>query len=72
MLEYIKGGKSLSTGRRNFSLKPGEIQHILTSIYKGLKDLNKQGICHGDLSLDNVLIDEKAHIKLIDFGKSQL
>ena len=69
VLEYIKG-VSLFQLLSNFSLKPGEIHHILISIYKGLEDLNKQGLCHGDLSLDNVLIDEKAHIKFIDFGKA--
>ena len=35
-----------------------------------MKDLNRHGLCHGDLSLDNVLIDEKAHIKFIDFGRA--
>ena len=69
VLEYIKG-VSLSQLIENFSLNSKEIQHILYSIYKGLEDLNKQGFCHGDLSLDNILIDEKAHIKLIDFGKA--
>ena len=69
ILEYIKG-VSLFHLIENFSLNPEEIDHILVSIYKGLEDLNKQGFCHGDLSLDNVLIDEKAHIKLIDFGKA--
>ena len=69
ILEYIKG-VSLFQLIENFSLSPGEIQHILNFIYKGLVDLNKQGLCHGDLSLDNVLIDEQAHIKLIDFGKA--
>ena len=69
VLEYIKG-VSLFQLIENFSLKTKEILHILTSIYKGLQDLNKQGLCHADLSLDNVLVDEKAHIKLIDFGKA--
>ena len=69
VLEYISG-VSLFQLIDNFFLKPEEIDHILDSIYKGLEDLSKQGICHGDLSLDNVLIDENAFIKLIDFGKA--
>ena len=69
VLEYIKG-VSLFQLIENFSLDSKEIYHILISIYKGLKDLNKQGFCHGDLSLNNVLIDENSHIKLIDFGKA--
>ena len=69
VLEYIKG-VSLSQLIENFSLNKDEIQYILTSIYKGLLDLSRQGFCHGDLSLDNVLIDEKAQVKLIDFGQA--
>ena len=69
VLEYIKG-ISLFQLVENFFLNSREIQHILISIYKGLKELNKHGLCHGDLSLDNILIDEKAHIKFIDFGRA--
>ena len=69
VLEYIKG-VSLFQLIENFHLKEEEISHILESIHKGLEDLSRQGLCHGDLSLDNVLIDEKAQVKLIDFGKA--
>ena len=69
ILEYVKG-VSLFQLIENFHLKEKEISHILESIYKGLEDLNQQGLCHGDLSLYNVLVDEKAQIKLIDFGKA--
>jgi len=69
VLEYIKG-VSLFELAFNFSLSAQEIRYILISIYKGLLALRKQGLCHGDLSLDNILIDEKAQIKLIDFGKA--
>ena len=69
ILEYIKG-VSLFQLIDNFQMKDEEISHILCSIYKGLEDLSRQGLCHGDLSLDNVLIDETSQVKLIDFGKA--
>ena len=69
ILEYIKG-VSLFQLIENFHLNEEETLHILKSIYKGLEDLSRYGFCHGDLSLDNVLIDEKAQVKLIDFGKA--
>ncbi|MBC6415006.1 MAG: protein kinase [Bdellovibrionales bacterium] len=68
ILEYING-VSLFQLLKQFSLKEKESSYILNCIYKGLKALKSYGISHGDLSLDNVLIDEKAQIKLIDFGR---
>lgn len=69
ILEYING-VTLQSLMENFSLNQQERQHILIGIYKGLEDLKKQGLCHADLSPNNVLIDDKSHIKLIDFGKA--
>lgn len=68
ILEYIKG-VSLSCLMRRFTLSAAEIRSLLASIYKGLTDLRKAGLCHGDLSLDNVLADCEGRARLIDFGK---
>ena len=68
ILESIKG-VSLFQLLSHYRLKKKESSYILNSIYKGLKDLKHYGLAHGDLSLDNVLINEKAQVKLIDFGR---
>ena len=47
-----------------------ETSYICSQIQKGIVDLNRQGISHGDLSLSNVLIDRRGNIRLIDFGKA--
>ena len=69
LLEYIKGA-SLFDLLKNFSLNEKQISFIKSSIYKGLKDLNDQGLSHGDLSPGNVLINLEGRVKLIDFGKA--
>ena len=33
-----------------------------------MKYVHKKGITHGDIKLENVLLDEKNNVKLIDFG----
>ena len=68
ILESIKG-VSLFQLLNHYRLKQKEKDYLIHFIYKGLQDLNQCGLSHGDLSLDNVLLDEKAHIKLIDFGR---
>ena len=69
ILEYVKG-VSLFQLVEHFHLTEEEISYILSGIYQGLKEIHSYGFCHGDLSLDNVLIDDKAQIKMIDFGQA--
>ena len=52
----------------HFTLSPSEIRSLLSQIYEGLKDLKKQKLCHGDLSLNNILVSRSGKIKFIDFG----
>jgi len=68
VLEYIEG-LSLKQLIQNFVLSKAEIHRILGAIYQGLLDLKDKGLSHGDLSLDNVLINPESQIKFIDFGK---
>ena len=69
ILECIDGLNLLQLIQHLSSLTPGEISCICYQIQQGLIDLKKHGICHGDLSESNVLIDKYGNIKLIDFGK---
>lgn len=46
--------------------------YIIDEIHNALLDLKTLGIHHGDLSLNNVLIDYNGQIKLIDFGLAQV
>lgn len=41
-------------------------------IVAGLQFLHSIGVYHGDLKLDNILVDERDQIKLIDFGSALL
>ena len=69
ILEWIDGINLFQLIRQSELLNPFEISLICLRVQQGLMDLNKQGLVHGDLSLSNVLIDRKGHIRLIDFGK---
>ena len=69
VLEYIKG-VSLFQLLETFPLEEKEIKNLMNQIYHGLMELRSFGICHGDLSLHNVLLDQEGRIKFIDFGKA--
>lgn len=44
---------------------------IFRQIIEGLKFLHEKGVCHLDLSLENILINSSNNIKIIDFGLSK-
>ena len=50
-------------------LSTEENNNLMQQIYKGLKDLKELDLFHGDLSLSNILINERGEVKFIDFGK---
>jgi serine/threonine protein kinase len=69
VLEQIKGPTLYEMGRR-FLLNECEIDEIAVQVERGLGDLHRSAIFHGDLSPKNILIDEDGVIKLIDFGST--
>ncbi|KAL7462142.1 hypothetical protein ACHAXS_002529 [Conticribra weissflogii] len=52
------------TGRMDESLARKWFRQILSA----LNQLQKKGICHRDLCMENILVDERNNIKIIDFG----
>lgn len=67
ILEHIEG-LSLAEMVQSSSLSQGLIDEISSQIERGLLDLHRSGLCHGDLSLSNVMIDREGRVKLLDFG----
>ena len=63
ILEWIDGLNLLQFMKYSSSLTAGEISCICHQIQQGLIDLKNHGICHGDLSESNVLIDKQGNIK---------
>ena len=35
-------------------------------------ELHKKGIMHRDLKLENILIDDKGYVKIIDYGLAKI
>ena len=47
-----------------------ECQYIFTQIVNAIYHLHKKGIVHRDIKDENVIVDERGIIKLIDFGSA--
>ena len=67
VLEFIQG-VNLSELMQSEQLNNREIRWLGQEIHAGLTDLVAHGLCHGDLSPNNVMVTVEGDIRLLDFG----
>lgn len=67
LLDLIEG-VTLSELTKSFPLSEEELDWIYQEVLEGLKELEQSGLCHGDLSTKNIMLNKEGQIKLIDFG----
>ncbi|KIY68923.1 kinase-like protein [Cylindrobasidium torrendii FP15055 ss-10] len=68
-MEFAQGGNLRDlTGRYGRVLTSDEARFYVGEIAQGLGYIHSLGIIHGDLKLENVLIDGTGHVKLSDFS----
>ena len=66
VMEYVKG-KSLSD-LLDEGLTLRRSVEIVSSIAEALGEAHQQGIVHRDIKPSNVLVNERGHVKVLDFG----
>ena len=71
VMEYIAGGDLFDYIMGKGVLEEPEAIGIFKQIISALEYLHEKNICHRDLKLENILIDDKGKIKIIDFGLSK-
>lgn len=68
--EYVNNNQSIYD-YMNTTFKPNDILPIIQQLLAAVSHAHKQRIVHGDISLDNILIqpqNSEPHLKLIDFS----
>ena len=72
-MEYING-ETLSSylKKKHFCISEKKICEIMKQIGEGIYYLHSFGIVHRDIKPDNILINDKNEIKIIDFGFSKI
>ena len=70
--EYVPNGELLHflESSENINLSEKDICKIYQQIISGIEYLHEVGIAHRDLKLENILLNFKNDIKIIDFGLS--
>ena len=67
VLEWIEGASLIELHRAGV-LRPEWADEIARQVEVGLKELESNGLYHGDISPSNVMIDRRGRVRLIDFA----
>lgn len=69
MSDYCPGGSLLDYLKKRNKLTESEARRVFLRLCEAVAYLHdKMRVCHKDLKLENVLLDEHEHVKLCDFG----
>jgi BR serine/threonine kinase len=68
VLEYAPHGELFDYLLSRGTLRADESLHFFRQIIYGLDYLHSNSICHRDLKLENILLDDRDNVKIADFG----
>lgn len=72
VMEYLPGGDCASLCKALGGLPEEWTKQYVAEVVNGLESLHSKGVVHRDMKPDNLLIDQKGHLKLTDFGLSKI
>eukprot|EP01088_Endostelium_zonatum_P011809 TRINITY_DN25972_c0_g1_i1.p1 TRINITY_DN25972_c0_g1~~TRINITY_DN25972_c0_g1_i1.p1 ORF type:complete len:772 (-),score=214.86 TRINITY_DN25972_c0_g1_i1:56-2371(-) len=64
----VCGGGALSSFVQVKELKESQVRFYVQQLCIGLKYCHSVGVCHRDLKLENLLLDNEGNLKISDFG----
>jgi len=68
--EYCSKGELFDYVQKREQLAECEAVEFFKQMLDGVEYLHKNGICHRDLKLENILLDDQNNVKIADFGLS--
>ena len=71
-MEYVNGTTMKDALRRSGRLPPGIGLRVTRQVCKGLYAAHSAGIIHGDIKPENIIINNRGEVKVMDFGVARL
>lgn len=71
VMEYCPGG-DLYAAIKKGGMSSGEVECTFKQILMGIQYLHSMGVAHRDIKPENLLLDGRGHVKITDFGVSDV
>lgn len=71
VMEYCPGG-DLYAAIKKGGMSSGEVECSFKQILQGIQYLHSMGVAHRDIKPENLLLDGRGHVKITDFGVSDV
>jgi serine/threonine kinase 38 len=72
VMEYLGGGDLMTLLIRKNILTEAEARFYIAECILSIESIHKMNYIHRDIKPDNILIDNRGHIKISDFGLSKM
>lgn len=72
IMEYVSGGELFDYIVKNGKLQEHEARRFFQQIISGVDYCHRHMIVHRDLKPENLLLDQNRHVKIADFGLSNM
>lgn len=66
--EYLSGGELFDYCMKHGPLPDSESKKFFTQLLLGVDWLHRNGVCHRDLKLENLMLNHEGVVKIIDLG----
>jgi len=71
VMEYCPGG-DLYAAIKKGGMSSGEVECTFKQVMLGIQYLHSMGVAHRDIKPENLLLDGRGHVKITDFGVSDV
>lgn len=72
VMPFVKGGELYKILKQHKRLPEDVVRFYAAQIALAVGYLHGKGIMHRDLKLENILVDEKGYLKIIDYGLAKV
>ena len=68
VMEYVKGNTLLTAINDSGCINEADAQRMFCQLVSAVKYMHSRKLVHRDLKLENIIVNFRKHVKLIDFG----